>query len=142
MPIKSNNRERIQRIINAKIKNGLSFAALAGSEIYRDGVAEKTHATFPTGPFDPPHSRPGDFPDRETGQGHDSIEWAIHDSGRKAAFGVQGKAGAGPRGDHQIAGGMHLIWLTRHGRKGPVDVVQDNREDLAREFIAGAEATR
>lgn len=142
MPIKKDNVQRFKRIMRAKIRNGLSFAALRGAELYEEGVTEKTHPTYPRGPFKPPHSARGEFPDRETGQGQESIDWAVHDSGTKAAFGVKGVAGAGPKGKHRIPGGMHLIWLTRRGRKGPVDVVQDHRDDLASEFIQGAKATK
>lgn len=142
MPISKNNVERAKRIMRAKIRNGLTFAALKGSELYQDAVAAKTHSTFPAGPFDPPHSSRGEFPDRETGQGHESIDYAIAEDGRKSAFGVKGKAGVGPRGKHKIPGGMHLIWLTGKGRLGPVQILTEHTEEFASEFKAGAEATR
>lgn len=142
MAIRRNNVERTVRIMRAKIRNGLTFSALRGAEIYKEEVAAQTHSTFPTGPFLPPHSSSGQYPDRETGQGHESIDYATHTSELKAAFGIKGQAGVGPRGRHRIPGGMHLIWLTGKGRLGPTNVVTDNRQELATEFVDGAKATR
>lgn len=146
MPIVRNNRHVLARLLQAKLAAGLSFAVREGAEQYRNAVKAKTHDTFPTGPFKPPHSSPGEFPDRETGQGHDNIAWELRSDKKAAAFGVKGAArGEGPRKPtHSIAGGMHLIWLTgaRGKRKGPKDVVNDHKVELADQFIEGARSIR
>lgn len=124
MPIVKDNTRRVIAVMQGRIAAGLSSAAKEGAEQYQEALRARTHATYPDGPFDPPHSSPGDFPDRETGQGHDSVDWSrATRTRRQAAFGVLGDAGEGPRGDHRIAGGMHLIWLMSQGRLGPTDIV-------------------
>lgn len=146
MPIVRDNRKIIERLIAAKLAAGLSYVARKGAEIYRNEVKAKTHGTFPTGPFEPPHSQPGEFPDRETGQGHDNIHWELRGDKKASAFGVKGSAhGVGPRKPtHNVAGGMHLIWLTgaKGKRKGPKDVVTENKPRLADQFIEGARDIR
>lgn len=146
MPIVRNNRHVLSRLLTAKLAAGLSFAVREGADKYRDAVKAKTHDTFPTGPFKPPHSQPGEYPDRETGQGHDNIAWELRGDKKAAAFGVKGsRTGSGPtKPYHSQAGGMHLIWLTgaRGKRKGPKDVVNENKVDLADHFIEGARSIR
>lgn len=144
MPIVKNNTRQAERLIFEKIRAGLAGMAEEGAEQYRDAIAAKTHPEFPGGPFKPPHSSRGDFPDRETGQGHESIASAVDSSGRAAAFGVKGNYGAGPYGRHKQRGGMHLIWLTgaRAGRKGPVEIVRENSGYLQIGFVAAARRAR
>lgn len=143
MPIVRNNRRIVERKIEAKVAAGLSFAAREGAERYRNAVKEKTHDTFPGGPFKPPHSSRGQYPDRETGQGHDNIAWELRSDKKAAAFGVKGQTGGiGPKKPtHHIAGGMHLIWLTgaKHGRKGPKDIFDEHRGELLRQAREGAD---
>lgn len=144
MPIVRDNREAVRRKLLAKLAAGLAFAAREGADLYREAVKEKTHDTFPRGPFKPPHSSPGEFPDRETGQGHDNIHWELRSDHKAAAFGVKGTThGAGPYPPtHKIAGGMHLIWLTgaKGRRKGPVDILTEHSTEIAREFVDGTES--
>lgn len=145
MPIVRDNTAVLKRLIEAKLAAGLSYAVREGADIYRKEVSAKTHDTFPGGPFKPPHSRKGEFPDRETGQGHESIDWELRRDRKAAAFGVKGERGVGPKKPyHSIPGGMHLIWLTgaRHRRKGPVEVFQENRSEFATQFIEGANDIR
>lgn len=141
MPIVRDNTRVIKRLIDAKIAAGLSFAAREGADQYRSAVIEKTHDTYPTGPFKPPHSRPGEYPDRETGQGHENIAWELRGDNRAAAYGVKGPlTGTGPKKPtHGQRGGLHLIWLTgaKHRRKGPVDIFHEHKFDLLEQFREG-----
>lgn len=141
--IVGNQRKRLERYARAAANAGVQFVASRASQLYKEAVRAKTHDTFPVGPFDPPHSVPGEFPDRETGQGHDSIDWEANEGQLAAAFGVRGPTtGEGPRGDHQQAGGMHLIWLTAKGRKGPEDIVSENRKELEAAFKLGVRSVK
>ncbi len=146
MPIVRDNTRVITRLIEAKIAAGLSFAAREGAEKYRDAVIQKTHDTYPTGPFKPPHSRPGEYPDRETGQGQENIAWELRGDKRASAYGVKGPTtGTGPKKPtHSDRGGLHLIWLTgaKHRRKGPVQIFDEHKEDILEACREGLRSIR
>jgi len=133
MPIGRRNIGKVLRVMRAKVRNGLAFTALKGSELYKEAVSRVTEPNYPVGPFPGPHSSAGEYPYRETGQGYESIDYAKGPD--RAAFGIKGSRG-------KRGGGMHLIWLTGKGRLGPINIVQDNKPELRREFMAGADATR
>jgi hypothetical protein len=144
MPIANNNRARVQRIIRSRYQAGLKAAAERGAQKYRESVIWKTHDTYPGGPFPEPHSAPGQYPDRETGQGWESIAAVMDQFNDRAAFGVKGSAGAGPYEPyHDIPGGMHLIWLTRQGsdRLGPIDIVRYQGRELSAAFRTASRNT-
>jgi hypothetical protein len=141
------NTRRLNRLIRAKIDAGLKFMAEEASELYRDEVTAKTHPEYPEGaptgdPFPPPHSEPGEFPDRETGQGEENITFEAHEG--ISAFGVLGvDQGTGPKPPtHRESGGMHLIYLVRQGRLGPEEIVLRYPTELIEAFRRGADSVR
>lgn len=140
MPLIKDNTRRVQSILRGRIAAGLSEAAKEGSAIYKAELKKNTHEEYPDGPFPGPFSVPGEYPYRQTGQGFESVDYArAKRRDRRAAFGVLGDAGAGPKTPyHKKPGGMHLIWLTARGRLGPIDVMMDNVSALVRKFMFAA----
>ena len=99
-------------LFERKLSDALDSSLLAMAEVGADAYfVEATKNEEQGPPFDGPHSRPGQYPFRETGKGSDNI----------AAEGLPGQrcAGFGVRKE-----GIHLIYLTNRGRRGPIDVIK------------------
>lgn len=131
--------QKIEAAARAKIAAGLYASALEGAQLYLRNVTKKTEPNHPTGPFPGPHSSPGEYPYRETGQGSENIRAEINVATLEAGFGVMGaKQGIGPKGAHQEAGGIHLIELILMGRRGPDNTLLENKEQVAQAFKRAA----
>lgn len=150
MTVNNDNSEFLAGVLRDRLADGLTFAAAMGARLYHEGVTENTHLTFPDGPFEPeeiagPHSKPGEYPARETGQGAENIDFQAASPAPGSStymvsrFGVRGeRSGFGPFGNNTHRGGMHLYWLTVYrNRKGPLDVMRENREAIRQAFIRG-----
>ena len=133
--------------IRRKIIAGNSAAASEGAEIYREEVTATTETPV-IGPqggisFPGPHSSPGQYPHKETGQGEANIDSEDNEELLESYFGLRGEAtGFGPfEPTHQIAGGIHLEVLNQRGWKGADDVLAENIERIADAYQRAAEAT-
>ena len=129
---------RIEIELKRRLAAGMLSCAQEGAKLYRKEVTKVTESGFPSGPFPGPHSSPGEFPYRETGQGADNIAVELLPAEPAAGFGLKGpKTGSRKRG-HRKAGGLHLSFLMGQGRLGPDSVVRNDKAALAAAFIKGA----
>lgn len=102
MPV-LNNASKLEDIINRKLIAGVRAAVETIEDQYRDSVTQVQESGPP---FLGPHSKPGEFPHRETGKGEQNISNAVR--------GTIGKAGL-------LEDGLHLQYLTGIDRLGIVD---------------------
>lgn len=130
----------LKRELTHLVAKGLLAAAKRGHKLYADAVSEHQDVNSPTGPFLGPSSSPGEYPYMDTTQGFRNVTSEIRPDHRAAAFGVMGPD-TGFLLDpeyHEVAGGLHLIWLTSKGRLGPEDILKRRPEEFVRAFQSGA----
>ena len=146
------NLDEALRARDRRLRAGLEAWVRCGHQLYRDAVTAVTEEPDDNGNFPGPHSQPGEYPHKETGQGEVNIDYGVDRNqdtgGLRARFGVRGEAsGFGPFGNHRVAGGQHLVHLSHgrdrlgrlFGRLGMDQIVADNREKLNRAFIEAAQ---
>lgn len=131
---------QIEAELKRRLAAGMLRCAQEGAKLYRAEVTRITEAGFPRGPFPGPHSSPGEFPNRETGQGADNITFELLPAEPAAAFGVKGPKRGSRKPGHRRPGGLHLSYLMGQGRLGPDSIVRDDKELLAQAFIRGAKS--
>ena len=142
------NERELSNLIRKKLAAGIKNVVAHADKEYRKRVTEVTEEPeiLPDGDieFPGPHSTPGQYPHKETGQGEANVDHGISDSGEtiEGRFGVRGEAtGFGPFPGHEIAGGQHLMWLvTRGRRKGLDDLWFEITADLADRFKTGVDS--
>lgn len=106
-----------RREVNRRMVAGLTAIAKRAHEIYREDVTQVTEDPTDEGAFLGPHSQPGEYPHKETGQGEANIEFAVGvENGQPAArFGVRGEQSGIQFPGNSVPGGQHLVHLS-HGR--------------------------
>lgn len=136
-------REGFEERFNSAVCDALNAVAERGADMYQEALSAKTHPEFPAGrldgdPFPPPHSSPGEYPDRETGQGHDSVDFAVDCVALVSRFGLRGD-GPSYGITHSQPGGLHLNYSeskkdSPNRRKDFTDIVYENLGELAQVF--------
>ena len=128
--------------LRRKARSGRSAAAREGAICYRELVTQ-TVETPEIGPlggisFSGPNSQPGEYPNKETGQGEANIDH--EDDDEASYFGLRGEAtGFGPfEPTHRIAGGIHLEILRQRGWKGADDVLIDHFDRIRETYNQAA----
>ena len=108
------------KLFERQLEDALNISLLAAAQVGADKYfAEATKNQVEDPPVE--RSRPGQFPYRETGQGSDNIAAESVPSERAAGYGVR-------------TDGMHLIWLTNRGRRGPIDIVKKYQGNMRQAF--------
>lgn len=124
--------------LRARIRAGLLAAAEEARDIYREEASRKQ--------YPPTRSVEGEYPARESGQGVENIEAAIHPDENEmvSKFGLYGRNSplpARPRfpGDQRPPGAEHMleleIWMEREGMEA---TVVQNTARIAEAFKRGA----
>lgn len=140
---------QFQQRFDQSLRAGLTALVRAASEQYRSDVTQVTEEPTDDLRFEGPHSQPGEYPHKETGQGEANITFAVDrvDGELVGRFGVMGEeSGFGPFAGHSVPGGQHLVHLShgRHpvtgeffGRLGMDRTIPDNVEAMRQAFIEG-----
>lgn len=150
LKIIKNNIPQGQALIRQAVVQVVECCTEEAAQIYKQKLTENRNAGSPNGPFNPPYSASGGWPATQTGQGAENVDFEhVGDEGGEwvSGFGVKGPSNgtsrnvssssddAGPSADRREPGGMHLIDLVKRGWKGPAEVLQEFKDEIAQRCI-------
>lgn len=100
-------------------------------------VEEPTENADGTFSFDGPHSSPGEYPHKETGQLVENLDYGVDRDQLAARWGVRGEDTGFQFPGNEHAGGEHWVWLANRGWRGMDDLHMELLSEAEQWFFRG-----